>query len=30
VPAETNGKTFVLIFLGSPLAKAEVTIIGPS
>ena len=30
VPAEANGKTFVLIFLGSPLAKAELTIIGPS
>jgi uncharacterized GH25 family protein len=30
VPVETNGKTFVLIFLGSPLPKAEVTIIGPS
>ena len=30
VPAEANGKTLVLIFLGSPLAKAEVTIIGPS
>ena len=30
VPAEAIGKTFVLIFLGSPLAKAELTIIGPS
>jgi len=30
VPAEANGRTFVLIFLGSPLAKAELTIIGPS
>jgi uncharacterized GH25 family protein len=30
VPAEANGSTFVLIFLGSPLPKAELTIIGPS
>ena len=30
VPTETNGKTFVLIFFGSPLPKAELTIIGPS
>ncbi len=30
VPAEANGKTFVLIFSGSPLPKAELTIIGPS
>jgi hypothetical protein len=30
VPTEANGKTFVLIFLGSPLPKAELTIIGPS
>jgi len=27
VPAEANGSTFVLIFLGSPLPKAELTII---
>jgi hypothetical protein len=29
VPTSVNGKTFVLIFLGSPLPKAAVTIIGP-
>ena len=30
VPTETNGKTLVVIFRGAPLAKAELTIIGPS
>lgn len=30
VPAEANGKTFVLMFFGSPLPRAEITIIGPS
>ena len=29
VPTDTNGNTFVLVFLGAPLAKAELTIIGP-
>lgn len=29
-PTVSNGNTFVLVFFGSPLAKAEVTIIGPS
>ncbi len=30
VPTVANGKTFALIFLGAPLPKAELTIIGPS
>jgi uncharacterized GH25 family protein len=30
VPTVSNGNTFVLVFLGSPLPKAEITIIGPS
>jgi hypothetical protein len=30
VPTAANGKTFALIFLGAPLPKAELTIIGPS
>lgn len=30
VPTAVNGKTFTLIFLGSPLPKTELTIIGPS
>jgi hypothetical protein len=30
VPAAANGKTFTLIFLRTPLPKAELTIIGPS
>jgi hypothetical protein len=30
VPAEANGKTFLLIYFGAPLPKAELTIIGPS
>lgn len=30
VPTQVNGKTFVLLFFGAPLAKAELTIIGPS
>jgi hypothetical protein len=30
VPTAPNGKTFTLIFLGAPLPKAELTIIGPS
>jgi hypothetical protein len=30
VPTEANGKQFVLLFFGSPLPKAELTIIGPS
>lgn len=29
VPTAANGDTFVLMFLGAPLAKAEVTIVGP-
>jgi hypothetical protein len=29
VPTVANGATFVLIFLGSPLPKAELTIVGP-
>jgi hypothetical protein len=30
VPTTPNGSTLVLIFLGAPLPKAEVTIVGPS
>jgi hypothetical protein len=30
VPTQVNGKTFVLLFFGAPLAKTELTIIGPS
>jgi hypothetical protein len=30
VPTQANGKTFILLFFGAPLAKAELTIIGPS
>ena len=30
VPTTANGNTFVLIFSGAPLPKAELTIIGPS
>jgi hypothetical protein len=30
MPTAANGKTFALIFLGAPLPKAELTIIGPS
>ncbi|HEV8722806.1 MAG TPA: DUF4198 domain-containing protein [Candidatus Binatia bacterium] len=30
VPTAANGNTFVLVFLGAPLPKAELTIIGPS
>ena len=30
VPTAANGNTFVLIFSGAPLPKAELTIIGPS
>jgi len=30
VPTQVNGKTFVLLFFAAPLAKAELTIIGPS
>ena len=30
VPIAANGNTFVLVFLGKPLPKAELTIIGPS
>jgi hypothetical protein len=30
VPTAANGKPFALIFLGAPLPKAELTIIGPS
>ena len=30
VPTQANGKTFVLMFFGAPLPKAELTIIGPS
>ncbi len=30
VPTATNGNTVVLVFLGAPLPKAELTIIGPS
>jgi hypothetical protein len=30
VPTEANGNRFVLLFFGSPLPKAELTIIGPS
>jgi hypothetical protein len=29
VPTEANGNIFVLLFFGSPLPKAELTIIGP-
>ena len=29
VPNAANGNTFVLVFLGAPIAKAELTIIGP-
>ena len=29
VPTEANGNRFVLLFFGSPLPKAELTIIGP-
>jgi uncharacterized GH25 family protein len=29
VPTTANGNTFVLIFVGAPLPKAEITIIGP-
>jgi len=29
VPATANGNTFVLVFFGAPLPKAEITIIGP-
>jgi len=29
VPATANGNTFVLVFFGAPLPKAELTIIGP-
>ena len=30
VPTSANGNTFVLLFFGAPLPKAEMTIIGPS
>ena len=30
VPTAANGNTFVLLFFGAPLPKAELTIIGPS
>jgi hypothetical protein len=30
VPTAVNGTTFVLMFLGTPLPKAEITIVGPS
>ena len=30
VPTAPNGNTFVLMFLGAPLPKAEVTLVGPS
>jgi len=30
VPAEANGKTFLLMFFGAPLPKSEFTIIPPS
>jgi len=30
VPTVANGNTFILLFFGSPLPKAELTIIGPS
>ena len=29
VPIAANGKTFVLLFRGSPLAKTDVTVLGP-
>ena len=29
MPTTSNGKTFVLLFLGAPLPKAEIAIVGP-